>query len=441
MASNPQTGVGNVPRAAKIELLTLDNLACLLVLVPLLAGLLYHTYEISVASAYLETTRQLGLVFILCETAVIILALRGGYRPVDDILALSPFLRMTLLFFLATFWISSVLMVPGEPPTGPLQFAYDLTIIIHLLFAGAIAHAIGTIDRAALRRFATWMGFGALAFAVFTAIQFIARPLPEPLPERFVWQYAIPGYISVRLFGAYYGALLLFYAAFILGEEKRGEARPVQYVWMTLMAAMTIWSGTRAAILALVLILPALALGYRIWPTREVILKFVACLGGAATIAWFLIPPGDPQFWLFLLKDFGSVNQISSGRPEIWAAMGRAFLENPLFGTGPFSSGWLLAREGMFPQLQPHNAIMQFLVHWGLLGTVPVLILLFAATRTVHRIAFGNPDVVPFVAMLDALLVMSLFDGMLHFARHLMLVMVCLGVVFASGRAKLAAAD
>lgn len=441
MASNPQTGVGNLPRAAKTELLTLDNLAGLLVLVPIFAGLLYHTYEISVASAYLETTRQLGLVFILCEAAVIILALRGGYRPVADILALSPFLRMTLLFLLTTFWISSALMVPGEPPTGPLQFAYDLTMIIHLLFAGAIAHGIGTIDRSALRCFATWMGFGALAFAVFTAIQFIARPLPEPLPAWFEWQYAIPGYISVRLFGAYYGALLLFFAAFILGEEKRGGARQIQYVWMTLMATMTIWSGTRAAILALVVILPAIAAGYRIWPTREVVLKFVACFGAAATIAWLLIPPGDPQFWLFLPEDFDSVRKVSSGRPEIWAAMWRAFLENPLFGTGPFSSGWLLEREGMFPQLQPHNAIMEFLVSWGLLGTVPVLILLFAATRAAHRIGSRNPDVLPFVAMLDALLVMSLFDGMLHFARHLMLVMVCFGVVFASGRAKLASPD
>lgn len=84
--------------------------------------------------------------------------------------------------------------------------------------------------------------------------------------------------------------------------------------------------------------------------------------------------------------------------------------------------------------VQPHNAIVQFLLSWGLIPSIPLLALIGWATWRVHRIARAVPRIVPLVMMLDCLLVMRMVDGMLYFAGFVMLIVTLYALCFAAGR-------
>jgi exopolysaccharide production protein ExoQ len=85
--------------------------------------------------------------------------------------------------------------------------------------------------------------------------------------------------------------------------------------------------------------------------------------------------------------------------------------------------------------VQPHNILLQFLMSWGGPATALALTMMAIVTLKAHIIATQHRIVLPFLMMLDCLLVMSLLDGMTHFAQHLMLIMIGYGAIFGYQRA------
>lgn len=76
--------------------------------------------------------------------------------------------------------------------------------------------------------------------------------------------------------------------------------------------------------------------------------------------------------------------------------------------------------------------MLQFLISWGLVGAAGALWLLGRALGAVHAHGFRDPALRPLAAMLTALLVMSLLEGMLHYPRFIMLEMVGFAVILAA---------
>lgn len=388
-------------------------------------GIIFRTYDIAMPTGEQEFLRQIGSPVLIVEIATILFACANGLDFARLWRRQHGLVRALLVIFLATFSVSSVL----ASKSPPFSMMLNLGTIIQILFALALSHSLAVVDRSGLSAMRTNMAIGLAIFGVMIVQIFVFTTPPHAMAT---WQFAIPGFISVRLFGAVCGAVFTFFTLQLFADEEVHLARPWHYAALTLVAGLMIWTGTRVAILGCACAIAAAVCLYRIRPRLRVVVKVVACLLVAAIAATRLLP-ADPVFALYDPADYVSGDSAMSGRLELWAATWHAFLTVPLFGAGAGSNSWMMP-AGIFHHVQPHNAVLQFLLNWGAIAAVSALSLLAIATWRAHQITVRNRALLPILAMLYCLLVMAFFDGILHFARETMMVMMCFGIIFRAGR-------
>ncbi|WP_310106848.1 O-antigen ligase family protein [Sphingomonas sp. BE138] len=397
---------------------------------PMIAAALYATYEISMRSPWLEQTRQLGYVWLLGELLLILHAARRGFTVRAVWATLPRWVRTSLALFLSTFWISSA-FVSRHP-----DFSLGLTIgwALQLLFAAALAHLVATVPVARLAE--VWRGFalGLAALALAIAVHFTWLPAALRGWEREIdWGNAIPGFISVRLFGSWCGAVLALLTGVAWRAEGDARRQRVLHLAIALAFGMMFWSGTRAALLGWLCVLPVAWVMAGRPRSYAMLTTLLAYLLAAAALAILLQPYGHPAFTFSDLFDPSinqSVDTFSSGRLTFWKSALAVSRGYPMLGSGAGSCWWLVPLDGHY-HVQPHNALVQFLLNWGVIPTLPALALLAGGIWAAHRKAHAKRALLPFVLMLDCLLVMSLFDGMLHFAQFVMLIVACLAICLA----------
>lgn len=412
------------PDTAK-RILTLDGVALLLMLPMFVSAFLFATYDIAMTSLPLEILRQLNAPFVVAELVVIVVAMRRGMTIRGLVAMLDAPARAALAVFLASFWIGGAF----TSQAAPFALLHNLCVPIHALFACAVMHLLAAVRDAETDRFAKLIAAALAAFAVLTAIKFAFPPPGRPI-ETIIWQFALPGFISVRLFGALVAPFACLFAYLALAD--RGAAAPPRWVHagLALTFGLLVWSGTRAGIVGAGVtgLLAVFAFRLKVFTARLLPAIGAAFAGAAAAV--FLVPYGETNFLLYTSSDLADANIATGGRLHFWTGIWRAYLEVPLFGAGPGATAWILA-DDQFPHIQPHNILLQFLIGWGLIATLPALYLLARITLAAHRRARAFGPAVPFVLMADCLLVISLFDGSFHFAQHLMLWAAAIGIAFA----------
>lgn len=400
---------------------------------PMIAAALYATYEIAMRSPWLEETRQLGYLWLLAEIGFILHAMRHGFRLHDVWARLPRWARIAVALFLLSFWISSAFVSPYP------GFSLGLTVgwAIQLMFTAALSQRMAHVPVARLKEI--WPGFaiGLAALALVIAVHFVWLPAALRGQEHSIdWGNAIPGFISVRLFGSWCGAVLALLTGVAWHEHGDPRRRHLLYLALALAFGMTFWSATRAALLGWLCILPvawAMAGAPRSRSMATVLPVYL--LAGAVMAVW-LQPYHHPSFTLFdaFNPDVNrSADSFSSGRLTFWRASLDVARHYPLLGAGAGSSWWAVPLAEQH-HVQPHNAVVQFLLNWGIIPTLPALTLLVGGTMAVHRRARSEQALLPFVLMLDCLLLMSLLDGMLHFAQFIMLSAGCFAVCLAAPR-------
>lgn len=393
-------------------------------------GIIFRTYDMTLASPALEFARQIGTPFMLAEILVILWAFAWGFSLSDIWRQMNAFTRTLLLIFASTFWIGTA----AYSKLPAFSIALTIGTIIHLLFAAALVTLARPADLRSLDRMAIIIAAGFAVFSVMIArAMMFATPADMTFVAKLGWQFSIPGFISVRLFGAVCGAFAALLVGITLIGAERGHDRLYQYVSITLLGTLTIWTGTRAALLGVGVALLVALVVFRLRPTWPVLLKLALCLGVAAIVGPALAPAHDSAFQLIATGDYASADNATGGRISLWAGTWHTFLTHPWFGLGAGANRWALPPE-FFPHVQPHNIVLQFLINWGVIATICALALLAIATWKAHRVAMRVRTVVPFVIMLDCLLAMSLVEGVFHFARETMLIMACFGLVFAAGQ-------
>jgi len=72
-------------------------------------------------------------------------------------------------------------------------------------------------------------------------------------------------------------------------------------------------------------------------------------------------------------KQAALIQNYGNGRIPLWKATIAAIKTSPLSGHGPY--GYYYIKNRVHDD-QPHNFILQFMIEWGLLGTIPMLIML-----------------------------------------------------------------
>ncbi len=414
------------------EALPLVTLGVILSALLIANGLLFRTYAIVMESPSWEAARQYGMPYILAEISVILYALRQRLDIKYLWLKFPIGLRYCVLIFVLTFWIGGAFYSEYTQRA----VTQNLIFLVHPLFACAVYHLVTRVDASARRAFVLALSSGLVIFCGMIAFAFLEHAPQSTLPDHLIeWQYAIPGFVSVRLFGAICAAIFCFMFAQLLLDEEEGHKRRLPYIWLTLCGAMTIWSGTRNGVVGIAVTAVILMTIFRLRPIgfKSVILLFLSA-GIATVLAISLIPFNDPAFMLLAAHDSATTESISGGRASYWAAIWNAYQSVPVFGAGPYASYWIVP-DGAAKHVQPHNIMLQFLITWGLPATAAAFAMLTCATWHAHRVGLNHRNALPFLAMLDSLLLMSFFDGTFHFAQPLMLMMISFGVIF--GAAKL----
>ena len=394
----------------------------------LLTGLVFRTYWIAVSPPPLEGLRQLGIIFLLAEAAVILFAFSRGFSVADVFHRLERPDRIAAI-------VLAVFILPGGllySPIAATATSLSLVMLLHVVFGAALWFALAEIDGRAVEKFSLAIFAGLIVFVPLLGWAFLFPPAAID-PYQHQWQFALPGFISVRTFGAYTGAITAFFLGLALADRKRNAIPIWMLAAITLSAGLTLWSGTRAAVVgvACALMLIGLLTQWR-WPVSFLI-QLACCLALAVAAAISLQPYGDPAFQLFASGDAGSADVVTGGRLSYWSDVVAAIAKYPLLGAGSAASSWVLPSTSQ-QHVQPHNVVLQFLLSWGIFATASALFLIGRATRNAYAIARRAPLAVPFAAMVCCLLINALFDGTFYFARHVMLIMIGFGVIFAIAR-------
>lgn len=395
-------------------------------LLPLLAATVYKTYGLTVGREWLEITRQAGMIFIAAEIAIIMHARRRGMNPVAIIRTLPRWAGAALIVFLMTFWISSV----GESRLVGFSLMLSLGWIVQLLFAASLYHYTSHTSAIDMPAVARGFVLGLIGLTASIVLHFTTIPAALIGPHGAVdWGSSIPGFISNRLFGSWCGAVLALLTGIAWQQHDDRERGPL-YLMLAFAFGLTLWTATRAALLGWVIGVPIAWLLAGPPASRAIYTRLPLYLLAAGCVALVMPPYGNSAFTLLRIGGTESLDAVSSGRLALWENALRVAADYPLLGSGAGSNWWLVPVNGFY-HVQPHNAVVQFLLNWGLIPTIPALMLLVGATWHAHRNLRHRPEILPAILMLDCLLTMSMFDGMLHFAQFIMLVVGCLAICLA----------
>jgi exopolysaccharide production protein ExoQ len=412
------------PSIARLDVFGLLGIATGIIM-PVLAALIYPVYMHQMQPAWAEWTRLMELPFVACELVIVQFAVRKGYRDrlIWKYLPRDVKIAFGLLFVGLT--VSSVLFSKNTAASVTLS----LTTLVHLRFCGATFFLVRSDRNADIRTFFPLLGLGLAALTILTIWKFKMPPPELTVPGgKIEWPSALPGFISVRHFGSWTGAIAAGFLLVVLyGDKEQSQRMAPLYLFAV---GLTFWSGTRAAVLGLAVVALTAAVSLRRLPSAAALLR-TGGLSALAMLGAVVFSPGLPEFKLFVQDDIQSADAMAAGRLELWHDTFFRWLASPIFGWGSGSTFWEV-NIGGWTHTQPHNTILLFLISWGVVGAVGGLWLLIRAIVATHRTGMDDARLRPFTGMLYSLLFMSLLEGMLYYPRFIMIVMIIFAVLFAA---------
>lgn len=169
-------------------------------------------------------------------------------------------------------------------------------------------------------------------------------------------------------FAAGVGAL----TAFFISGNRGPLARVVLLLVLIVLCTFLLWMGGRASILSVLVAFALLATAVRIKgvASRDLWLAFALSMAAGLVLSEWLavfdwngvVDLAERTAKAVAAED---LNQLATGRIDIWRASWESVREHLLFGLGP-NGYWLMPNR--FFGVQPHSFLVQFLVEWGLVG-------------------------------------------------------------------------
>ena len=394
------------------------------ILMPVLAALVYPVYMHQMQPAWAEWTRLMELPFVACELVVVQFAVRTGYRDRLIWMSLPCDVKVAFGLLFVGLTVSSVLFSKNTAASVTLS----LTTLVHLRFCGATFFLIRSDRNADVRTFLPLLVLGLAALTILTIWKFKMPPPELTVPGgKIEWASALPGFISIRHFGSWTGAIAAgLLLAVLYGDKEQSQRMAPLYLFAV---GLTFWSGTRAAVLGLAVVALTAVVSLKRLPSAAALLR-TGGLSALAMLGAVIFSPGLPEFMLFVQDDIQSADAMAAGRLELWHDTFFRWLASPIFGWGSGSTFWEVNIG--WAHTQPHNTIFLFLISWGVVGTVGGLWLLGRSIFATHRIGMDDATLRPLTGTLYSLLFMSLLEGMLYYPRFIMLVMIAFAALFAA---------
>ncbi|MGF1550540.1 MAG: O-antigen ligase family protein [Sphingomonadaceae bacterium] len=374
--------------------------------------------------SYQTMLRFFGLPVVMVELIVIGLAFGRGFRP-RAMLARWRSWQLAALAGLGAIALANAAFVAPEPAVAWVRLAI---IAVHLVFGLAVAH-LAARGRREDRALWWLLAAGACLYAAILAL-FVAS-IPDP--RGFDWRAFGLGVVNIRHVG-FYAVAGLVPALVLAATARDGRGFWLATGLAALLFALLFWSGSRGGLLAAAggfglasLILPAIR-----GPRAPAALALGAAAGLLLSLAH--APPdrhyGAARISRAVFEETG--NGVSSGRFDLWAGTLERFFERPLFGWGESQLIALVpAAQDRFHH--PHNALLQSLFQWGLVGTA--LVLALALWAVLHMLALSRAEQearAPVFALLAAFAIYAAYDGVLYFVYPAMLIAAALGYALAA---------
>ena len=203
---------------------------------------------------------------------------------------------------------------------------------------------------------------------------------------------------------------------------------------VAILIALLAWSGSRAAMLGLILSYLA-AIAVVRGPLLRGLIPVAAGVALGIVLSLGITVPNSKYGLVNTIEETGaeSLDESSGGRMSLWRGSLDLLAERPLTGHGfdQFRYVYTGEPEGT---VQPHNAVLQLLVDFGVVGGIAAIFLLLSlwwrAVGDCRQAAWKLPGVL----VLNALVVIALFDGALYHPEPLAIIAMCLGILLSQPR-------
>lgn len=202
-------------------------------------------------------------------------------------------------------------------------------------------------------------------------------------------------------------------------------------VWMITGIASwggLLWTGSRAPLLALLASLAGWMIFARGNTRRRLALATASHLAGGLLLSWVLQANRPWLGWMRMWQrtvEVSSTQELTANRSDFWHGAWTHFLASPWWGYGPDAYRFLL------PQLegaQPHNAILQWLLDFGVLGAgIAAFFAGLAVYRGFRRHAMGEAPM-GWTAIAFASLLAGQLDGFFYHLGGLFTAALALGI-------------
>ncbi len=368
-------------------------------------------------SPWREITRYNSLIVPFVEFFLVGLAITEGFRPARALALLSPLAKAGLVILTAcALWTTLfVAVVPFTAMMGITKF------IAHCLFALGMSHMFSKWTEA--ERNLVWPAIG-LGLLGYCFIWWINIAFYNPVGND--WIDLVPAATNVRWVGFF--AFTCFCAA--IGNitvhpngSRKSLQLPIALVFSTVAFAVTFWSGTRSAAVAIAVaaVVSAVVLPVR----RQIILVTSISLVCGLAIA-SVLPVVHPLYGLDRMisasNTAAGLDTLSSNRLQIWREIFDKFMQRPLLGWGIDQLRYTYPDQGNLVR-NPHQAILQVLVSSGLCGLVAYLCFAARFVQSVPR-KFSESHQFAAVAYLAGGTAYGLFDGFFYFTYPVMMFIV-----------------
>lgn len=288
------------------------------------------------------------------------------------LLATMVFKRSLIPAGLFLVWLAAIVavqLVSGHlvEADGAVSPSYwrGFELVGHMLFAACL-FVWFIEDSEAVR----WI-FSALVLAVFIYLS-VVSVLWEGLadPAAYNWFHFPPLFHHIRHLGYLLCMAVVFFAWAVLAWQ--GKIRLLAWSAYVVAFGLLLWSGGRGSFIAVMA-----GVGYLLLVGRRgYSLKMAVCLFIGFLIALFLsalFPVDDPGMgWLSAIarsEAAESINNLSTGRLDIWRELSGRLLERPWFGWGGDAVRQLMPGRGI---VQAHNGILQIGIEWGVVGLLVI---------------------------------------------------------------------
>lgn len=351
--------------------------------------------------------------------------------------------RAVALAFLPAVWLGWKIVRPAPPFLRMVLLGAAGAAVLSIVFA---PHAARALVRTAT---AAWVIAGAAVARHVGESRPAARLLVVGLATGAVlgmltvlggygadWM-SVPTYGSARLFAAhqFFGAAATLYFLVAAPPARRLLHALVVAAALVIWTGLA-WAGARAPILGL-----AAFLGLWFWRAaplvRRRLLVWVPVLALAGLA--FSAPLGAPypQFgWQDAFSrtvEATDLQTASSDRTRFWAATWHEILRSPWIGLGADSYLYIRPTQN---GSQPHNVALQWWLEYGILGAVPLALLLLAGLRPL--VARGRDGEAPTdlvvwaAAALGGAIVYGLFEGIFYHLIAFMPVAAIAGIALSA---------